>query len=181
MSTSQIVLAVVAAVLFFWAIGGYNRMVALRNAIAAAWARVEEPLARRRELLVQLVNLVRPELTGDHGALNAVVAAASQAAAAADAVRARPGSARAVASFAMAQAVFDAAAGQLLATIENGDALRARAEVATALAGGREAEAGIAFARQGFNEAVARYNEAARLFPTRILSWLFGFTAAGAW
>ena len=29
MSTSQIVLAVVAAVLAFWAIGGYNRVIAL--------------------------------------------------------------------------------------------------------------------------------------------------------
>jgi LemA protein len=180
-STSQIVLAVMAAVLVFWAIGGYNRMVALRNTIAAAWARVEEPLGRRRALMMQLVDVVRPELPDKLPALDAVAAAASQAAAAVDAVRARPSSARAMASFSMAQAVFDAAAAQLLATIEGGDTLRARPDVASALDGWREAETGIAFARQGFNEAVANYNESARLFPTRILSWLFGFKAAGTW
>lgn len=181
MSISQIVLSVVAAVLVFWAIGGYNRMVALRNAIAVAWARLEESLARQRELMIQLVDAARSELADEQGKLGAVIAAGSQAAAAAGAVRMRVGSAREVASFAMAQAVFAAVAAQLLASIESRQTLRARAEVAAALDSWREVEMGIAFARQGFNEAVARYNAAARLFPTRILSWLFGFNPAGAW
>lgn len=181
MSTSQIVLAVVAAVLAFWAIGGYNRVIALRNAISVAWTRVEEELTRRRELALQLVDAVRSEMTGEAALLDSVIAASSQAAAAAQAVRPRAGSARAVASFAMAQAVFDAVAGRLFTSIEGSEVLRTRADVAVALNGWREAEASIGFARQGFNEAVQRYNAAAQLFPTRVLSWVFGFTAAAVW
>ena len=162
MSTSQIVLAVAAAVLVFWAIGGYNRMVALRNGISVAWARVEEELVRRHGVALQLVDAVRGEMTGETALLDSVIAASSQAAAA-------------------AQAVFDAVAGRLFASIEGSEVLRARADVAAALHGWREAEAGIGFARQGFNEAVQRYNAAAQLFPTRILSWVFGFTTAGVW
>jgi LemA protein len=181
MSTSQIVLAVAAAVLVFWAIGGYNRVVALRNAIAVAWTRVEEELARRRELALQLIQAVRSEMEGEADVLDSVIAASAQVTSAAHAVRPRAGSARAVASFAMAQAVFDAVAGRLFASIEGSEALRTRADVVAALNGWREAESRIGFARQAFNEAVQRYNAAARLFPTRILSWVFGFTAAGVW
>ncbi|MBN8494010.1 MAG: LemA family protein, partial [Burkholderiales bacterium] len=37
----------------------------------------------------------------------------------------------------------------------------------------------IGFARQLFNDAVHAYNEAVRQFPTRLLTRLFGFGAAG--
>ena len=37
----------------------------------------------------------------------------------------------------------------------------------------------MVFARQLFNDTVGRYNEAARQFPTRLVSSLFGFGVAG--
>ena len=43
----------------------------------------------------------------------------------------------------------------------------------------REAEPRLGFARQLFNEAVQAYNDAVRLFPTRLLARLFGFGTAG--
>ena len=43
----------------------------------------------------------------------------------------------------------------------------------------RDATQRMVFARQLFNDAVGSYNAAARQFPTRLLSALFGFGAAG--
>jgi LemA protein len=43
----------------------------------------------------------------------------------------------------------------------------------------RETETRLAFARQLFNEATHAYNDAVRLFPTRMLARLYGFGTAG--
>ena len=46
--TPLVVALAIFAVLLFWAVGAYNRLVALRNAIGEAWAQIDEPLRRRR-------------------------------------------------------------------------------------------------------------------------------------
>jgi LemA protein len=51
--------------------------------------------------------------------------------------------------------------------------------VAEALRALQELEPRLAFARQLFNDAAQAYNEAARQFPTRLLTHLFGFGTAG--
>ena len=42
-----------------------------------------------------------------------------------------------------------------------------------------ELEPRLGFARQLFNDAAQAYNDAARQFPTRLLTHLFGFGTAG--
>ena len=52
-------------------------------------------------------------------------------------------------------------------------------QIAAGLAAWREAEPRILFARQGFNDAVDRYNKAIHQVPTRLIASPLGFRSAG--
>ena len=46
MSTTQIILLALGAVLLFWVVGAYNRMVRMRNEIGNAFAQIDVQLKR---------------------------------------------------------------------------------------------------------------------------------------
>jgi LemA protein len=179
MTTQQLLLIGGSALLVFWMLGAHNRLVALRNAIIAAWAQVDEPLQRRAAAIVSLVDGLRVHLHDEQGALDAVMAAQAQQQAAADAMRARPALAPRAAALAAAESALAAALSRLLALLDQHPALASDAALAPHAAALQDAAQRIAFARQLFNDAVAAYNEAVRQWPTRIVSRLFGFTGAG--
>lgn len=179
MSTRQLLLIAAAALLVFWMLGAHNRLVGLRNLIIAAWAQVDEPLQRRAAALGPLVAALRKHLSDEHGALDAVLAAQAQLQSAADALRARPALAPRAAAVMGAEATLQAALARLLALLEQRADLAGADDLVPHVAALRDATQRLAFARQLFNHAVASYNEAARQFPTRLLSSLFGFGAAG--
>jgi LemA protein len=169
-----------AALLVFWAIGAYNRLVGLRNAIGAAFAELDEPLRRRRDALPALLAALRDPLPEARAALDGVAAALAQNQAAADALRARPSSAAAAASFSTAEAVQASAIARLLSLPElQADELRRRADIAAWLRELHDADLRYAFARQRYNDAVGAYNAAVRQQPTRLLAAIFGFATAG--
>ena len=58
MTPIQIVLLVVALV-FFWVISVYNRLVTLKNRVKEAWADIDVQLKRRYDLIPNLVETVR--------------------------------------------------------------------------------------------------------------------------
>jgi LemA protein len=180
MSSTQLVTLALVAVLVFWMVGAYNRLVALRSAIGAAWAQFEEPLQRQRAVLDGLVGVLRPALPGEAGALDALQGALLQVQAAADAVRARPIAAQLSATLLTAEQVLADALARLLALLEHHPVLRDETPgVTDAVAALREVEPRLAFARQLFNDAAQAYNDAARQWPTRLLTHLFGFGTAG--
>jgi LemA protein len=168
-----------AAVLVFWMLGAYNRMVGLRNAIGAAWQQLDEALVRRGEAVAPLVAALREGLVGEGAALDALLAGQAQVAAAADALRPRPVLAEPAQALVRAEALMGAASARVLALLDLQAELRALEAVAGPLATLREAEPRLAFARQVFNEAVQAYNEAVRQWPTRALARLYGFGTAG--
>jgi LemA protein len=179
MSTDQLLLLAGAALLVFWMLGAHNRLVALRNDISAAGAQVDEPLQRRGAALVPLVLALRTHLPDEQSALDTALAAQVQLQSAADALRARPAQAPRAAALAGAEATLHAALSRLLALVEQRGDLAGADDLAAHLAALRDATQRLGFARQMFNDAVRRYNEAAHQFPTRLLSSLFGFGAAG--
>ena len=73
----------------------------------------------------------------------------------------------------------EAAASRLFALLDQNFELRSHEGVAPHAAGWRDASARLVFARQLFNDAAAAYNEAIALFPTRLLTRVFRFRAAG--
>jgi LemA protein len=179
MSAGQLVTVAIAAVLVFWMVGAYNRLVALRNGIVTAWAQVDEALQRRGDAVAPMVAALRAPLADEQGALDALAAAQLRVAAAADALRERPVMAAHAGALASAESALAPAASRVLALVEQQPALLADVTLATALGDWRAAEPRLAFARQLFNDAVAAYNAAARQFPTRLLTRLYGFGTAG--
>lgn len=179
MTTPALLALLGAAVLVFWVLGAYNRLVRLRNAITGAWQLVDEALARRGEAVLPLVAAVRPGLAGEGAALDALLTGQAQVAAAADSLRPRPVVADAALALARAEAVLAPASARVLALLDLQPELRAADAVAAPLAVLREVEPRLAFARQVFNEAVQAYNDAVRQWPTQAVARLVGFGTAG--
>lgn len=170
----------VAAVLGFWVLGAYNRLVALRNAVAAAWAQADEAQRRRGEGTEQLVAALRAPLADEQGALDALWAAQAASARAAGAMSARPLVQTNALAWAEAERLLVAAAARVFALAEGqAEALADNAAVAEARAAWSEGDQRLRFARQLFNDAAAAYDEAIAVFPTSVLSPAFGFRAAG--
>jgi LemA protein len=181
MITRTVVYWSVAAVLLFWAVGAYNRLMRLRTEANTAFAAVDTELGRQ-------IDLVRHELPpeatqpaaleGGASIWTALQAAASQLAASLAAARQKPLDPDRVAALGAAQ--------DALATAWD----RAQQDDAHDLAGPRLPDTVLsrraqlvvqAHAAAGlFNQAVARYNEAIAQFPALLLALLFGFKPARA-
>ena len=170
----------VAAVLGFWVLGAYNRLVALRNAVAAAWAQADEAQRRRGEGTELLVSALRAPLDGEQGALDALWSAQAHSARAAGAMSARPLLATNAQAWAEAERHLGAAATRVFALAEgHSDALAGIEALPGARAAWAEGEQRLRFARQLYNDAAAAYDGAIAIFPTSVLSPVFGFQAAG--
>ena len=90
MSQTALTWLALAAVLGLWVLGAYNRTTALRAAILAAWAQIEQALALRSQALTELLVAVALPLASEAAAIEAVASAQTQVLAATDAMRRRP-------------------------------------------------------------------------------------------
>ena len=178
MTSWELVLGAVVAVLVFWGIGAYNRLMRLRNAIGEAYVLLDKHLAERAELCVALLARVRPLLPSEQATFDTLDTAQAEAQAAAQATRLRPYAGDPVAALAVASAVHAAALTRLMSLLEHQTELREHAGIDAMVDDLKLIERQRAFARQVFNMAVAQYNEAAQQFPTRILASLYGFAEA---
>ena len=167
-----------AAVLVFWMVGAYNRLVALRNAIAAAWAGVAETLRQRGEVVAPLLLALHEPLAAEHGALDALRSSHAQAQAAATAMKAHPLLPAAVADWRNAESALASAASRVLALLDQHAALRITPAVASAVVTWHLAESRLVYGCQVFDAAVGTYNQATAQLPTRWLLRLFGFAPA---
>lgn len=180
MNAQDIALIGAAALLPFWALGAYNRLMASRNAIGAAWSQFDEALQRRSAAVTGLIDGLREPLGVEALTVDSLQQAGLQLDAAAETLRRRPVDAARARALAAAEAPLSAALGRVLALLELHAAVQADAAVAPHLAALRDAAPRLAFARQLFNDAVVAYNAALHQFPTRLVARLFGFVEAGA-
>lgn len=170
---------IVGAVLVFWILGAYNRLVALRNQIGAAWAKVDEVRQQRGVGLAPLLQALDEPLAARHSALDDMAAAHVQAEAAAAAMQARPVSMAHALDWTRAESVLAAAASRVFALVEVDEVLQQSPAVLQGSTAWRETGSRLAFARQVYNEAAATYDDAISAWPTRLLVRGFGFGAAG--
>jgi LemA protein len=175
---------IAAAVLLFWAVGAYNRLVRLRAAIKLSFASVEAHIRQRDALLAQWLADCSAALgasadSAQAHSVNAVRSACVQVSAAVDHARIGPSGAQAIASLRLSEEVLIGARGRLRTEL----ASHARSNLAwdTVMQTDELAavDGSLGFARGQFNEAVQAYNDAAIQFPTWIIAGLFGFRAAG--
>jgi LemA protein len=179
MSQGQLLTLLGAAVLVFWMVGAYNRLVRLRFAIGAAWAQIDTQLQRRAQALPGLVAALQAPLAAERPTLESVGAAQQQVLEAASVLRAAPVRAESATALLAALAQLDSTLTRLLALLDQQPALRGEPVVAAGLRELHDVNQRLPFARQLFNDAVQPYNEAARQFPTRLLTRLYRFGTAG--
>ncbi|GAP35424.1 LemA family protein [Piscinibacter sakaiensis] len=183
MSSGETLLLAIAAVLVFWAVGAYNRLVRLRHEIARACAPLEAQVRQRDAALRAWVGALRPVLEGADTPADAVLAAADQVLVALDRLRLRPTSARAAASLRLADDTLSAARERLLAELPSHLHSPRLSGASLEVAGPAEelaaAASALGFSRAQFNATVDQYNEAVLQFPTVLIASLFGFRAAG--
>ncbi len=173
-STSLISIAVLA-VLIFWAVGAYNRLVRLRNTIANAFGQIDVQLKRRYDLIPNLVEAAKKYLSHELETLTAVITARNQAKAASDAVRSRPANALAVTTLAAAELTLGHSLGSLFALSEAYPDLKADQTIRELSEELTSTENKVTFARQAFNDAVLDYNNAQGQFPAVLMAKLFSF------
>ena len=125
MDLRTIIFIVLAALLVFWTVGAYNRLVRFKNIISNAFGQIDVQLKRRYDLIPNLVEAAKKYLQHEYATLEAVIAARNQARAASDAVRSRPGKADAVITLAAAEQALDGSLGRLFAVAEAYPQLRA--------------------------------------------------------
>jgi LemA protein len=167
MSNQIIFVLILLAIVVFWTVGAYNRLVRLRNAIATAFTQVDVQLGQRHEAVRRLSALVGAEAGPpvDRGMLEA---ACQQAGAALELARRHPGDARPITSLALAEQVLDESLERMPAGPHPDSLLAGLDELASLTSQ-------VGFARQQFNAAVLAYNQAVQQAPTHLLSRVFGF------
>ena len=176
---------VASAVLLFWSVGAYNRLVRLRAEANTAFAALDAQWQRQ----LALVNASLPEsavpsqLTQPGDLMDDVMllwtalrGAAAQLSASLAAMRPRPLQAEAAAALAAAQDVLGSA---WLRVQQDANDLAGSSLPDTVAAQWLRLNHETSQAQAQFNEAVVRYNAAIAQFPAVLLAWVFGFRRAG--
>jgi LemA protein len=183
MTTHWLFQLALLAVALFWLVGAYNRMVRLRAAIISAWEQIVVALVKRSEAMAAVADAVREPLAAESVTLQSLADADAKQRAAADGVRQARARIADVSLWVMAEASLASPTSRLRALIELQPALMQesphRDKLAAGLVAWGEAEPRIHFARQGFNDAVDRYNKAIHQWPTRLIASPLGFRSAG--
>ena len=172
MTTTQGTATAVGAVVVFWVVGAYNRLVRLRSDLVARFGAVDERYRQRQALLESQLELLSTALASAGPRLDALRAACRQADAAREHARTRPSAASAVTSLRLAENILADARSRLPVPAVTGTELP---DLNARLATGDTA---LGFARSEFNAAVDAYNEAVSQFPTLVVARLFGFRTA---
>ena len=175
MSSTNLAFLAALALLVFWAVGAYNRLVRLKNIIANAFGQIDVQLKRRYDLIPSLVEAAKKYLQHEQATLEAVISARNQARSASDTLRSRPGKAEAVLALAAAEQTLDSSLGRLFAVAEAYPDLKADQTIRELSEELTSTENKVGFARQAYNDATLDYNNAQGQFPAVLIARLFGF------
>ena len=161
-------LLLIPVILLFWIIGIYNALVRRRVDCDNGWSQIDVQLKRRYDLIPNLVETVKGYAAHERGTLEAVISARARAVAVtSDAAHAGE---KAVAENMLTQAL-----GRLIAIAEAYPTLKADANFASLQEELSSTENKVGFARQHFNDVVARYEESRQTFPANLLAGAFNF------
>ena len=170
-----IVLLVVVALLVFWLIGAYNKLISLKNQVANAWKQIDVQLKRRHDLIPNLVSTVKGAMQFERETLEAVVAARNQA------IKVQQAPGVHVGETAAAESQLPGALGRLLAVVEAYPDLKATGNVAQLQEELTSTENKIAFARQLYNDTATQYNTKQQQFPTNLVAGMAGASPSELW
>ncbi|QDU66888.1 LemA family protein [Engelhardtia mirabilis] len=172
------VIALFAIVPFFWGVGIYNKLVALRNRFENAFAQIDVQLKRRYDLIPNLVETAKGYMKHESETLEAVIAARNQAVSAEKHAAANPSDGKAMAGLMGAEGALTGAMGRLFAVMEAYPDLKANQNMMQLSEELTSTENKVAFARQAYNDAVTNYNTKRESFPAVVLAGMFNFDEA---
>jgi LemA protein len=172
-----IVLVVVLGLIGF-VIGGYNKLVTLRNRFKNAYAQIDVQLKRRYDLIPNLVEIAKGYIKHERETLEAVTQARNIAYAAAKAAAANPGDAGAMKNIGSAETGLAGTLSRLMMVSEQYPDLKANQNMMQLTEELTSTENKISFARQAYNDSVMAYNTDREVFPSNLIAGIFNFGPA---
>jgi LemA protein len=160
-----IVIGLLVALALF-VILGYNSLVRLRVRVQNAWSQIDVQLRRRYDLIPNLIETVKGYATHERELFEEITRA-----------RAAATEATGVQGQAEAENRLTSGLRQLFAVAENYPDLKASQNFLALQEELTGTESRIAFARQFYNDSVAKLNTRIQAFPTNLLASMFRFTA----
>jgi LemA protein len=173
-----IVLIIIIAIVAFYFVGVYNKLVSLRNLYANAYAQIDVQLKRRYDLIPNLVESAKGYLAHERATLEAVIKARDTALNASKIAAVSPGHPVAMSGLNEAEGTLTGMLSRLMALVEAYPDLKADKTISDVMEELTSTENRIGFARQAYNDAVTQYNIRREQFPENVISSTFGFEKA---
>jgi LemA protein len=156
----------------------YNRLVALRNRYKNAFAQIDVQLTRRHDLIPNLVEVAKGYMSHERETLEAVIQARNMAVSSLKQAAAHPEDPDAITRLSQSEQGLSGALGRLFALSEAYPDLKANQNMMQLSEELTSTENRVAFARQGFNDAVMAYNIVREQFPGNLIAGPFKFGPA---
>jgi len=174
MSASTIIVLIILAVVIFWVVGIFNKLVTLKNRYKNAFSQIEVQLKRRYDLIPNLVETAKGYIQHERETLEAVINARNQAMSGLEKASANPGNPAAMLDLNQAEGMLTGALGKLNVVVEAYPDLKANQNMMQLSEELTSTENKVAFSRQAFNDAVTEYNTYKQTFPPVIFAGTFG-------
>ncbi len=169
-----IITLVVLAVLGFWLVSIYNKLVTYKNRFKNAFSQIEVQLKRRYDLIPNLVETAKGYMSHERETLEAVIAARNQAMAGLEVAAKDPANASAIKELASAEGILGSAMGRLNIVMEAYPDLKANQNMMQLSEELTTTENRVAFSRQAYNDGVTAYNTFKQTFPPVLFAGFFG-------
>jgi LemA protein len=173
-----VVFAFLLLTLIVFIIGGYNKLITLRNRFKNAYAQIDVQLKRRYDLIPNLVEIAKGYIKHERETLENVTRARNIAYAASQAAAANPGDAGAMKNLVSAESGLAGTLSRLMMVSESYPDLKANQNMMQLTEELTSTENKISFARQDYNDSVMVYNTDREVFPSNIIAGIFNFGPA---
>jgi LemA protein len=161
-----IIILVVAAILVFWMVSMYNRLIRLRNTVKSSWSDIDVQLKKRFDLVPNLVETVKGYAAHEKTVFEKVTQARSLAMQATTPQK-----------MAQAENMLRESLKSLFAVAEAYPDLKANANFLQLQSQLQDLENSIESARRYYNAVVRDYNTLTQSFPSNLIAGQFHFKA----